>query len=244
MAWPSVAVVIPTYNEAGNIENIIRSILEVFDSNKINGYVVIVDDGSPDGTAEIAKRLAEHDVRVHVINRGRKMGLGSAYREGFTFVINNLNVDAIGVMDADGSHEPNLIPSLLSEIKMGKDVAIASRYIKGGRWSAGLYRKIVSKGANIIARIATGVNARDLTSGYRVYRASTLSMTRMDDVEQGYVFQVQMLYKLKQVGASFAEVPLIFRERRAGQSKLSLGEYWRFFKWCLKTLAKRLVGKD
>jgi len=242
MPRPSVAFVVPTYNEAGNIENILRNVLAVYDGHGIDGHVVVVDDGSPDGTARIVARLAEHDSRVHVLDRGRKLGLGSAYRHGFDFALTHLGVEAVGSMDADGSHQPALIPELLQNLP-ACGVVVASRYVGGGRWAAGLFRRIVSRGANIVARVATGVRISDMTSGYRLYNSEALQKIDLGGGESGYVFQVQVLAELSRRGCPVREIPFTFVERRAGRSKLGLMEYVVFLRWCLSYLAMRLAGK-
>ena len=240
MRWPSAIVLVPTYNEAENIREVLDSILKVFDRAGIDGRVIVIDDGSPDGTAGIVEEISKRDSRVSVINRGAKMGLGTAYRDGFKLILeNHRDYEAVITMDADRSHNPETILNLLSKINEGYDVAVASRYVKGGGWGAGLLRKIISKGANIIARIATGLKTRDLTSGFRAYKIEALSKLDMENLEKGYVFQVQVLHRLSRKGARVAEVPFLFLNRGGGASKLTIGEMASFLRWCVKAFLKR-----
>ncbi len=239
---PTVAVLIPTYNEAANIRGLLDDILSLFDKVGIEGFVVIIDDGSPDGTAGIVSKYASTDRRVKLLNRGSKMGIGSAYRDGFRLLLGeNTQAEVVVTMDADRSHGPDVMLELLKKINEGYDVVIASRYVQGGVWSKGLHRKIVSKGANLLARLSTGLKVRDTTSGYRAYRINVLRNLNLENLEKGYVFQVQVLYELSRHGVKIVEIPLVFRSRAAGSSKLTLGEMVSFFKWCVKTLLRRLT---
>ena len=244
MRWPSVAVIIPTYNEANNIRDLLNELLSLFDRERIEGKILVVDDGSPDGTADIVREISALDKRVILLNRGAKMGLGTAYRDGFKLILEEVKGSEIIVtMDADGSHTPSIIPRMLGKINEGYDVVIASRYISGGRWAAGRVRKIISRIANILARLSTGIKARDTTSGLRAYRVSTLSRIPLENIEKGYVFQVQILYRLKLIGAKITEIPFTFLSRRKGKSKLSINDMFIFFKWCLRTLYRRFFSK-
>ncbi|HIQ29814.1 MAG TPA: polyprenol monophosphomannose synthase [Candidatus Caldiarchaeum subterraneum] len=242
MKTASAAVLIPTYNEAGNIRELLDEVLHLFDEEGVEGFIMIIDDGSPDGTAGIVAEYAARDGRVRLLNRGRKMGIGSAYRDGFRLLLGGeTGVEVAVTMDADRSHGPEIMLELLRKISEGYDVVIASRYVRGGRWSAGFVRKIISRGANILARLATGLGVRDLTSGYRAYRVEHLKNLDLERLERGYVFQVQVLYELSRYGVKVAEIPLVFRSRAAGASKLTPGEMASFFKWCVKTLLRRLI---
>lgn len=233
---PKVNVVIPTYNEAANIQKLLRQVLTVPEL-----AVIVVDDGSPDGTADIVERISHTDSRVQLINRGRKMGLGSAYQDGFKKAVEN-KAEIVVSMDADGSHPPELIRELVKAVKQGADVAIGSRYVKGGKWSAGFGRMVVSRGANLLARLCTGVKVRDMTSGFRAYTAEALQRILAKDFQKGYVFQVEIVYRLVREGFKIVEVPFMFKSRGSGKSKLSVGEIVRFASWCLSVLLKRLRG--
>ncbi|MEM2973570.1 MAG: polyprenol monophosphomannose synthase [Candidatus Caldarchaeum sp.] len=235
---PDVCVVIPTYNEAENIENIINKVLTVAGSS-----VIVVDDGSPDGTSEVVEKIAQRDPRVRLLNRGRKMGLGSAYRDGFRLALES-KADVIVSMDADGSHPPELIPRLVKALGEDADVAVASRYVSGGSWSAGRGRMVVSRGANLLARVCTGVRLRDMTSGFRAYRSRAVESLIGEEFPTGYVFQVEAIYRLVRRGFKVVEIPFIFTERVSGRSKLSTVEIIRFITACLKILASRITGED
>ncbi|MCS7129584.1 MAG: polyprenol monophosphomannose synthase [Candidatus Caldarchaeum sp.] len=230
-----VCVVIPTYNEAGTIESIINSILKTS-----NYEVIVVDDGSPDGTAAIVETIAQKDSRVKLINRGRKMGLGSAYQEGFRTAIGS-KADVVVSMDADGSHPPELIPELVKAVETQADVAIASRYVRGGKWSASRKRMVISRGANTLARLCLGTKLNDMTSGYRAYSSKAVEHILKKDFSKGYVFQVEIIHRLARAGFKIAEIPFVFRERVAGESKLSAAEIARFLFVCLRILASRLT---
>lgn len=243
-----VVVVMPTYNEAENIKKVIPRILQVLGENGIDGYVLVVDDSSPDGTADIAEQIGKETGRVRVLKRAGKFGLGSAYVEGFKYVLDSITrVKYVCEMDADGSHPPETLPNMvfLAE-KEGYDVVIASRYIHGGRWGERSFtRSIISKGANILARISTGINVKDLTSGYRIIRLDILKrvVDKLSRLHSGYVFQVELLYFLHKAGARISEYPLVFKPRMHGRSKLGKKEVISFASWCLKSMLARLIHR-
>ena len=171
-------IVLPTYNERENIGELLKALLRVFQKIKgFNMHILVVDDNSPDGTASIVRKFSKKHKNIHLI-MGEKKGLGVAYIRGFNYAINKLRTDVTFQMDADLSHVPNLIPRFLNEIKNGYDVIIGGRYIEGGGtpdWS--LNRKLLSKGANTLAKLATGIaNVHDFTSGYRAIRVSYLKI--------------------------------------------------------------------
>lgn len=238
----SLAIVIPTYNEAGNIEKIIRSLHDVFIEHGIDGWIVIVDDNSSDGTANIAEEIGKSLGKVIVIRRPSKLGIGSAYIDGFKFVLRSISVDYVAEMDADGSHPPDSLPMLLTTLKESNaDCIVASRYVKGGGWhKRNLKRLMVSVFANALARICTGIDIKDVTSGYRIYSIDALRRLNLDKLDKGYVFQVQILYELKRRGCKILERPFVFLPRSYGSSKLKISEVFRFVWLCLCMLFSRL----
>lgn len=226
-----VSVVVPTYNERENLPHLVRGIHRHLNREY---EVVVVDDGSPDGTADVAEALAA-DYPVRVLRRGAKLGLGSAYRAGFRLA----RGDAIFEMDADLSHDPRHLPGLLEAVEQGAGVAVGSRYIHGGEvrgWGA--YRKLVSGVGNTLARTVLGLDTRDCTSGFRCYAAEwrhLVTTTRSD----GYAFQVEVLHLARRLNVPVAEVPIIFENRTTGKSKLGAQEFGKF----LGTISRlRLAG--
>jgi dolichol-phosphate mannosyltransferase len=213
----SVAVVIPTYNERDNLELIVSRVRAAVPSADI----LVVDDNSPDGTGEIADKLAASDSRVHVLHRPGKAGLGAAYIAGFTWGLEN-GYSALVETDADGSHDPADLPKMLAALE-DADLVIGSRYVPGGttvNWPKS--RELLSRGANIYASIMLGVGVHDATAGYRAYRAETLRAIGLDEVEsQGYCFQIDLTLRTAQEGFAIREVPITFTERARGASKMS-----------------------
>jgi dolichol-phosphate mannosyltransferase len=214
-AW----VVLPTYDEADNIEPIAAAILAALPS----ATLLVVDDGSPDGTGEIADRLAGSDPRIRVLHRPRKAGLGRAYLAGFRQAL-TAGASRVIQMDADWSHDPAVLPSLLLPIDAeSADLVIGSRYTPGGKvldW--GILRRLVSRGGSLFARIVLGLPARDLTGGFKAWRAERLAEIDFEGVHAGgYVFQIEMTHRAHRLGARIREVPITFRDRRVGHSKMS-----------------------
>ena len=212
-------VVLPTYNEAQNLEGIAQAILDAVPGSTL----LVVDDGSPDGTGEIADRLAQANPRVRVKHRPAKAGLGRAYLDGFRTAIDG-GATSVIQMDADWSHDPAALPSLLAPILEDRaDLVIGSRYVRGGQvldW--GLGRRIVSRGGSIFARTVLGLSPQDLTGGFKAWRTSTLAAIPFDGIHAGgYVFQIEMTHRASRAGARVAEVPITFRDRVVGQSKMS-----------------------
>jgi len=213
-----VWVVLPTYNERDNLE---RLVVAVRQRLPVSRRILIVDDNSPDGTGEIADRLAaEHD-DVEVLHRQAKEGLGPAYIAGFRVALAG-GAELIMEMDSDFSHDPAYIPQLLRAIE-GADLAIGSRYVAGGgvtEW--GRVRRFISRGGSRYARSILGVDVRDLTGGFKVFRREVLEAIHLDDVASlGYAFQVEMTYRALRAGFTVVEVPIVFRDRTAGTSKMS-----------------------
>jgi len=217
-AQRTACVVLPTYNEAGKIESFVAAVLKELQAA---GRVLIVDDNSPDGTGEIADRLAERHDGVTVLHRPRKEGLGPAYVAGFRQALDE-GAGLILQMDADFSHDPAYLPLLL-ETAEGADLAIGSRYVGGGGvsdWS--LLRRVVSRGGSAYARAVLGVEVRDLTGGFKCFRREVLESIRLETVSAlGYAFQIETTYRAVQAGFSVAEIPIVFSDRRVGESKMS-----------------------
>ncbi len=210
-------IVVPTYNEKENIEILVPAILKI----RASLEVVIVDDNSPDGTGEIAKKMSAHNKRIHVINRKGKLGLGTAYIEGFKYALEH-NYDCVFTMDADLSHDPKYIPDFLEKIK-DFDVVLSSRYMHGisvVNWD--FRRLLLSTGANAYLRKITGLGLSDLTGGYRCFRRQVLENINLDAIHSnGYAFIVETTYRAWKKGFRIGEVPIIFIDRNAGTSKLS-----------------------
>jgi dolichol-phosphate mannosyltransferase len=210
-------VIIPTYNEKGNIAEIIAQIQAV---NPVF-EVLVIDDNSPDGTGQLLDELSQRDRKVHVIHRPGKMGLGTAYVTGFKWALSQ-NYDLICEMDADFSHPPKTLAVFL-EMAGEYDLVIGSRYLDGVNvvnWP--LKRLLLSYFANIYARVVTGVPVRDLTSGFKCYRRRVLEAIDLDRIKSnGYAFQIEMHFNAYYKGFKVKEVPIIFEERKVGQSKMS-----------------------
>jgi dolichol-phosphate mannosyltransferase len=214
-----VWVILPTYNEADNLGPISAAILGVLPG----ATLLVVDDDSPDGTGRLADDLATADVRIRVRHRPVKQGLGRAYLDGFGVALAG-GASTVVQMDADFSHDPAALPALIRPIADDTaDLVIGSRYTTGGSvvdW--GLGRRIVSRGGSLFARIVLGLRQNDLTGGFKAWRATTLSAVPFDGVHAGgYVFQIEMTYRASRAGARIREVPITFRDRRVGQSKMS-----------------------
>jgi dolichol-phosphate mannosyltransferase len=211
-------IVMPTYNERQNLEIMTGRIRE----STPDVDVLVVDDNSPDGTGDLADKIAETDPRVRVMHRTEKAGLGRAYIAGFTQALEQ-GYDAVVEMDADGSHRPEDLPRLLAACADGADAVIGSRYVPGGtvvNWPKS--REFLSRGANVYNRIMLGTSVRDATGGFRVYRAQTLRTIGLDSIESaGYCFQIDMTLRVLQSGLKIVEVPITFVERERGSSKMS-----------------------
>ena len=210
-------VVMPTYNEAATVRKVVERVRAAVPA----ADVLIVDDSSPDGTGEIADSLAQLDSHVHALHRARKEGLGKAYVAGFRWGLERA-FDTLVEMDADGSHQPEELPNLLAALR-DADVVLGSRYVAGGRvvdWP--WHRELLSRGGNRYSRIALGVPLRDITGGYRAYRASALRRLELATVASaGYCFQVDLAWRAVRSGLRVAEVPITFVERTEGASKMS-----------------------
>lgn len=218
-------IVIPTYNESANIEKLLANIFSLKISNL---DVLVVDDNSPDGTAEIVNQLA-HKHPVSLLSRNGKRGLGYAYVDGFKNALSR-KYEYIFAMDGDLSHDPLYIASFLKEIE-NYDLVLGSRYIPGGgirNW--GTIRKFISRCGNIYARKILRINYRDLTGGYKCYRREVLENINLDNINSiGYIFQVETTYKAHQAGYKIKETPIIFCDREKGRSKFSAKIIWESF---------------
>ncbi len=224
-------IIIPTYNERDNLKTLCEQVLAALPSADL----LIVDDNSPDGTGQLADEMAAKNPRIQVLHRSGKLGLGTAYIAGFRFALSK-GYEFIFEMDADFSHDPVYLPALLGAAKDGAGVVIGSRRVPGGgteNW--GLSRQLISSGGSLYARTILGLDVRDLTSGFKCFRREVLAAIDLDAVRSnGYSFQIEMTYRAIRKGFSVAEVPIIFIDRRAGQSKMSskifaeaMGMVWR-----------------
>jgi len=215
---PDVWVILPTYNEAENLERIVGAVLEHLPESR---RVLIVDDNSPDGTGEIADRLAAADESVSVLHRKLKEGLGPAYLAGFRVALDG-GAERIIEMDADFSHDPSYLPRLIEATERA-DLAIGSRYVPGGgitEW--GPMRRFISRGGSAYARVALGLPIRDLTGGFKCFRRIVLETIDLDTIEaRGYAFQVETTYRAIKAGFRVVEVPIVFKDRADGTSKMS-----------------------
>jgi dolichol-phosphate mannosyltransferase len=213
-----VLTIIPTYNELESLPRTLARLRAAVPDTD----VLIADDNSPDGTGELADTFAAADPNVHVLHRAGKAGLGAAYIAGFKWGL-DAGYDVLVEMDADGSHQPEQLPSLLAAVEQGADLVLGSRWVPGGKvvnWP--LRRKVLSRGGSLYSRVLLGVGVRDITGGYRAFRSSTLKALDLDQVDSvGYGFQVDMLWRVAQLGLRIVEVPITFVEREFGASKMS-----------------------
>lgn len=240
----TVTVVVPTYNERENLADLVAAV-------RAHGYrLLIVDDNSPDGTGDLADRLATSDPAIAVLHRAAKEGLGKAYAEAFDRLIDSGDADVIVEMDADFSHDPVDLPRLVAAVAAGADLVIGSRYVPGGEtpdWP--LTRRLISKGGNTYARLMLGVPIRDTTAGFRAFRAEALAgLPYRDTRASGYGFQVEMAWLAHRTGLTVVEVPVVFRDRTRGTSKMGtrivIEAMWLVTVWGLGRLRRsvRLAG--
>lgn len=240
-----VLVIIPTYNELGNLETIVARTFAAVPT----AHILVVDDGSPDGTGELADTLAGADARLSVLHRAGKSGLGAAYLAGFAVAFGQ-HPDVIVQMDADGSHPPESLPAMLAELhRSGAGLIIGSRWTPGGSvvdWPRS--RELLSRTANGYARVALGIRVADSTAGFRAYRASalaTLDLARVNS--EGYCFQIDLTLRVLEAGFTVGEVPIVFRDRTKGESKMSsdivVEAMTRVTGWGLGRRASQLRGQ-
>jgi dolichol-phosphate mannosyltransferase len=218
---PGAWLILPTYNEAENIESLVRAVLPQLASTGLEHTILVVDDGSPDGTGQLAGRLAQEIPQVRVLHRPQKRGLGRAYLAGFGAALAE-DAELLLEMDSDFSHDPADVPRLIAAAGAA-DLVLGSRYVPGGGvedW--GVVRRALSRGGSAYARLLLGVPVRDLTGGFKCFHRRVLETIDLEDVHaDGYGFQIELTYKAVQAGFTVAEVPIMFRERRVGHSKMT-----------------------
>jgi dolichol-phosphate mannosyltransferase len=217
------AAIVPTYNEIENLEPLVQQLLGL----NVGLGVIVVDDNSPDGTGAVADRLAAEHAEVQVIHRPGKLGLGTAYRAGFKLALQQ-GIPRVLTMDADFSHQPRFIPAMLARCE-DYDLVIGSRYVRGGGTQyCTAWRILLSRGANLFAKVMLGLQAYDCTAGFRCYRREVLERIDLDGIlSEGYSFLIEMLYRVQQAGFRVGEVPILFVNRRHGTSKISRREIAR-----------------
>jgi dolichol-phosphate mannosyltransferase len=211
-------VCIPTYNERDNIEPITRAVLAA--DSRVD--ILVVDDNSPDGTGQLADELAAKEPRIKVLHREKKQGLGRAYLHAFRWAL-DAGYTWVLEMDADFSHDPRYLPTFLDTAESGVDLVLGSRYVTGGgtvNWGVG--RQLISQGGSLYARSILGVHIRDLTGGFKCFHRRVLEAINLEEVQStGYAFQIELTYRTLKKGFSVREVPIVFEDRRVGQSKMS-----------------------
>jgi dolichol-phosphate mannosyltransferase len=242
MSQVDTFVIVPTYNEADNLDDLLTQLLAL----PVPLGVIVVDDNSPDGTGQLADKWADaHSEHVHVIHRPGKMGLGTAYIAGFQKALHELEAKRIMTMDADFSHNPRHIPAMI-EMSEKKHLVIGSRYVPGGgslncTWK----RMLLSRGANMVARGLLGLKARDTTAGFRLYRREVLTSIPLEQIfSSGYSFLVEMLFMCQRRGWQVGEVPILFEDRRKGQTKISRQEIIKAQYTILRLFIRRLRRRE
>ena len=220
-----VLVIIPTYNERENVINLLPDVLKELEQDVYDTHILVVDDNSPDGTADAVVELSKFFNNVHLVKRPAKLGLGSAYIDGFRWGMER-GFDVFLTMDADFSHSPSYLSSLVEAVEEGYDVAIASRYVKGGSTVGWPWRrKLVSRGANTLVRLFLRIGIKDVTSGYRALsKRSVAELLRSELRSEGYAFLLESIYRLSLLGYRAKEVPFIYQSRKVGRTKLSTKE--------------------
>jgi dolichol-phosphate mannosyltransferase len=226
-ASPSIWIIVPTYNERDNVGPISEAVLAAVPE----AHVLIVDDGSPDGTGELADEMARANPAISVLHRSAKQGLGRAYVAAFKDLLTR-DADIVIQMDADFSHPVRFLPSLLEPLRAGDaDLVLGSRYVKGGhipRWN--IFRRLISRGGSVFAGIVLLMPYRDLTGGFKAWRAPVLREIDLDRLHAGgYAFQIETTFQARLAGARILEVPITFEERRVGQSKMSMNIFMEAF---------------
>ncbi len=235
-------LILPTYNEAENIEAIVTAAGDVLATSSDGAHkILIVDDGSPDGTGEIGDRLAAERDQVEVLHRTEKNGIGPAYLAGFRYALDH-GAAYVMEMDSDFSHDPADLARLLDAVRSGADLALGSRYVPGGGVSDwGLLRRVVSEGGSTYARWVLGLRVKDLTGGFKCFKRGVLEAIHFDSVRsQGYAFQVELTYRAVKAGFKVVEVPIVFKDRELGQSKMS----WRIAAEAMWLVPKLRYGRQ
>lgn len=228
----SIIIILPTYNEATNITLLMPELLN------LPVHICVVDDNSPDHTGDLADEWAAWDERVHVIHRAGKQGLGSAYVAGFRYALAQGFEGAL-TMDADFSHHPRYIPAMIAALEQA-DLVIGSRYVAGGDVRYPWHRRMLSRISNATARLALGLSAHDCTAGFRLYRISTLARISLEQVfSNGYSFLVELLTLIEATGAHVSEVPIIFEDRRYGETKISTQEIFKGVYTVVRLMGRR-----
>lgn len=235
-----ILIIIPTYNEKNTLPVIVEAIFDVIS----DVHILVIDDASPDGTGELADEMASSNERTKVLHRRGKLGLGTAYVEGFRYALKN-DYDVIVEMDADMSHDPRYLPDLLEALDDGADVAVGSRNIKGGGVEGwGIGRQVLSKGGSLYSRSVLGVSVRDLTTGYKAFTRRALEVIGVDNIRSaGYSFQIETTYRAIRKGLKVVEVPILFVDRRVGQSKMSRRIFVEALMMAWKLRADAILGK-
>jgi len=240
-----VLTIIPTYNELESLPKTLGRLRAAVPASD----VLVVDDNSPDGTGQLADSIAAADNQVHVLHRKGKEGLGAAYIAGFRWGL-DAGYDVLVGMDADGSHQPEQLPALLEAVDQGADLAVGSRWVKGGSvGSWPLYRQAISRTGSTYARIMLGLKIKDVTGGYRAFRRTTLEKLNLDQVDSvGYGFQVDLAWRVAKMGLNIVERPITFVERELGASKMSgnivVEAMVNVTKWGLTARWNKLTGKS
>lgn len=230
VALTRIAILVPTYNERDNISLLLGEVFKNLSNRNHDPHIVVIDDSSPDGTGDLVKKIAEANDHVHLLSRAGKLGLGSAYIDGFRWSLSNLSPDIFIQMDADLSHSPSYLPNLAEGVLEGYDVIIGSRYVKGGgstSWS--WHRRIISYGANLLVRLMLGIKEEDATSGFRALSKRAVKfLLKFTLSSRGYSYQIESLFLYSELGLPIKEVPIIFRGRKKGRAKLSISEILSF----------------
>jgi len=230
-------VIIPTYNERENLLDLVEAVWR----SAAHSHVLVVDDGSPDGTGQLADQVARRDGRCHVIHREGKLGLGTASIRGLRWAMSQ-GFDVAVIMDADFSHDPARLPAILDAVKSA-DVAVGSRYVRGGsteNWP--LLRRLTSRAVNLLSRALMGLPLKDVTGAYRAYRLEKIRKINFDNfISKGYSFQEEMAFRCKLAGCRMVEVPITFRNRERGTSKVSPGEMFTSLASLARIAASRSI---
>jgi dolichol-phosphate mannosyltransferase len=235
-----VLIITPTYNERDNLETFLAQVF----AQMSDVHVLVVDDNSPDGTGQLADQIAANDSRVSVMHRAGKQGLGTAYLAGFRYALEK-QYDIVFEMDTDLSHDPSFLPLFMRAIENGADLVIGSRNIAGGGVEGwGLGRHLLSKGGSLYSRSVLGLTVKDLTSGYKAFTRRALEAIELDRVKSnGYSFQIELTYRVLLKRLPVKEVPIVFVDRRAGQSKMSRKIFAEAIGMVWKLRADALRGK-